>query len=163
MDDLQTALATLEDKRLDYVRARSLVTSDAQAYRDANIAKAVFYSWPAEEREKLNELAQQLKRATVARAIMVIQEAAEEAARVKVAGLKSRDERIRQSAAAEILDRSMGKAAQSVDVTTGGEKLEAKVTDEQFDRAIQGLAKAIGAGVHNPDDGEASPLDTAKR
>jgi len=123
MDDLQTALNQLEDNRLDYVRARSLVNSDAEGYRNAGIAKALFYRWPAEEREKLNELAQQLKRATVARAIMVIQEAAEEAARVKVAGLKSRDERLKQHAATEILDRNMGKPKQAVDLTTGGEKL----------------------------------------
>ena len=126
MNDLQTALANLEDRRLDYVRARSLATSDAQAYRDAGIAKAVFYTWPAEEREKLNELAQQLKRATVARAIMVIQEAAEEAARIKVAGLKSRDERLKQHAATEILDRNMGKPSQALDVTTGGKPLSWK-------------------------------------
>ena len=62
----------------------------------------------------------------------------------------------------KFLEIAYGKVPQPIDVTTGGEKLEAKVTDEQFDRAIQGLAKAIGAGVHNPDDGEASPLDTAK-
>ena len=124
MDDLQTVLSQLEDKRLDYVRARSLASSDAQAYREAGVAKALFYSWPAEEREKLNELAQQLKRATVARAILVIQEAAEEAARVKVEGLKDRDKRIRQAAATEILDRNVGKPKQGVDFTTGGEKLE---------------------------------------
>jgi hypothetical protein len=124
MDDLQTVLANLEDRRLDYVRARSLVNSDAQAYRDAGVSKAFFYSWPAEEREKLNELAQQLKRATVARAILVIQEAAEEAARVKVEGLKERDKRIRQAAATEILDRNMGRPKQGVDVTSGGEQLK---------------------------------------
>jgi len=50
----------------------------------------------------------------------------------------------------------------SVDLTSKNEKLEAKVSDEQFDRAIQGLAKAIGAGLHNPDDGEASPMDTTE-
>lgn len=128
MDDLQTVLAKLEDNRLDYVRARSLVNSDAQAYKDAGIAKAVFYRWPAEERDKLNEIAQQLKRATVARAIMALQDAAEEAARVKVAGLKSRDERVRQSAASEILDRNIGKPSQGIDLTTGGDKLPAAVT-----------------------------------
>jgi len=124
MDDLQTVLNQLQDNRLDYVRARSLVNSDAQAIKDIGISKTAFYKWPAEEREKLNELAQQLKRATVARAIMALQAAAEEAAQVKIAGLKSRDERLKQSAATEILDRNIGKPKQAVDVTTGGEPLK---------------------------------------
>jgi hypothetical protein len=123
MDDLQATLNQLEDARLDYVRARSMVNSDAQGYSGAGITKRVFYSWPPEEREKLNDIAQQLKRATVARALMALQDAAEEAAKVKIAGLKSRDERIRQSAASEILDRNIGKAAQTLDVTSGGERI----------------------------------------
>jgi hypothetical protein len=138
MDDLQTVLTNLEDNRLDYVRARSLVNSDAEGYRNAGIAKALFYRWPAEEREKLNELAQQLKRATVARAIMVIQEAAEEAARVKVAGLKSRDERLKQHAATEILDRNMGKPKQGIDLTSKDEKIQIVAYD--YSNAITALA-----------------------
>ena len=123
MDDLQAVLNKLEDNRLDYVRARSMVNSDSQACKDAGIARATYYTWPAEEREKLNELAQQLKRATVARAILVIQEAAEEAARVKVEGLKDRDKRIRQAAATEILDRNVGKPKQGIDLTSGGDQI----------------------------------------
>ena len=129
MDDLQTVLSQLEDQRLDYVRARSLVNSDAQGYKDAGIAKALFYRWPPEERERLNELAQQLKRATVARALMALQDAAEEAARVKIAGLKSRDERVKQAAATEILDRNIGKPSQGIDVTSGGEVIRVVLRD----------------------------------
>jgi hydroxypyruvate isomerase len=124
LDNLQTVLGQLEDKRLDYVRARSMVNSDSQACKDAGIARATYYTWPQDERDQLNELAQQLKRATVARAIMALQAAAEEAAQVKIAGLKSRDERLKQSAATEILDRNIGKPKQAVDVTTGGEPLK---------------------------------------
>lgn len=124
MNDLRADLDDLTDERLDYVRARSLVNSDAQGFRDAGISKSVFYSWPAEEREKLNAIAQRMKRETVARAWMAIQDAAADAARVKVEGLKSRDERIRQGAASEILDRNMGKPKQAVDVTSNGESVK---------------------------------------
>jgi hypothetical protein len=135
MDDLQTVLNQLEDNRLDYVRARSLVNSDAQAIKDIGISKTAFYKWPAEEREKLNELAQQLKRATVARAIMALQAAAEEAALVKIAGLKSRDERLKQSAATEILDRNIGKPSQSIKLGgDGGEPI--KVIPYDYGAAI---------------------------
>jgi hypothetical protein len=147
MDDLQTVLNQLEDNRLDYVRARSLVNSDAQAIKDIGISKTAFYKWPAEEREKLNELAQQLKRATVARAIMALQAAAEEAALVKIAGLKSRDERLKQSAATEILDRNIGKPSQSIKLGgDGGEPI--KVIPYDYGAAI--------APVLTSDDDETS-------
>ena len=51
----------------------------------------------------------------------------------------------------------------NVDLTSGGEKLPApKVDDERFDRAIESLAKAIGAQIHSADDGEAGRVDTAE-
>jgi len=56
-----------------------------------------------------------------------------------------------------------GGRIKNVDVKSNGQEIGRKVTDEQFDTAIQGLIKAIGTGVHNPDDGKKSPLDTAKR
>ena len=113
-EDLRAELDHLEDKRLAYVMARSRVNSDAQGYNEAGIHKNTFYSWPAEEREKLNDLAQRFKRETATRALMVLQDAAEEAAKVKVSGLKSRDERVKQSAATEIIDRTIGKSEQPV-------------------------------------------------
>lgn len=114
MDDLRTVLDQLEDKRLDYVMARSKVNTDAKGYTDAGIHKNTFYLWPAEERNTLNELAQRVKRETATRALMVIQDAAEEAAKVMAAGLKSRDERIKHSSATDILDRTLGKATSPV-------------------------------------------------
>lgn len=117
MDNLRTELDQLEDARLAYVLARSKVNSDRQGYMDAGIAKASFYTWTSDEREKLNNLAQQLKRETATRAIMVLQDATEDAALVKAAGLKSRDERVKQAAATEILDRTIGKTTTTVALT----------------------------------------------
>jgi len=116
MDDLRTILDQLEDNRLAYVMARSKVTSDRQGYLDAGVSKATFYLWPTEEREKLNDIAQRLKRETAARALMTLQDAAADAAKVKVEGLKSRDERVKQSVATEILDRTVGKVPTEVEV-----------------------------------------------
>jgi len=123
MNDLRTEINQLSDLRLDYVMARSRVTSDAQGIRESGISKATFYSWSEEERNKLNDIAQKLKRDTALKALTIIQGAAEEAAKVKVAGLKSRDERVKQGVATEILDRGIGKAADKLDVTSGGEKI----------------------------------------
>lgn len=117
MDTLQTELAKLSDHRLNYVMARSKVNSDAAAYRDAGIPKASFYKWEQAERDSLNDLAMRIKRETAFQAIMILQEAAEKAAQVKVDGLDARDPRIKQAAATEILDRIVGKPTQRQEVT----------------------------------------------
>lgn len=117
MDDLKTDLELLEDAQLDYVVARSKVRTDAQGFRDAGIPKSTFYKWPEETRNYLNELAQRVKRESALRAIMILQDAAEDAANVKVQGLESRKEHIKQAAATEILDRNLGKPTQKQEIT----------------------------------------------
>jgi len=123
MDNLKADLDQLEDTRLDYVMERSRVNSDADAYRNCGISKSTFYSWDAGEREKLNEIAQKLKRQSALRAMLILQEAAEEAALLKVAGLKSRKENVAQACSTEIMDRTMGKPTQRQEITgkNGGE------------------------------------------
>lgn len=116
MDNIQAELDKLEDNRLDYVMARAVVNSDADGYKTAGIPKATFYTWPAEERARLNNLAQRFKRETASRALKVLRDATVEAAEVKVAGLKSRDERVKQSTATEILDRTVGRVPAEVDL-----------------------------------------------
>jgi len=128
MNDLRAELDKLEDARLNYVMARARVNSDAQGYKNAGIPITSFYTWPAEERERLNNLAQRVKREAAMRALMVLQDAAEEAARVKAAGLRSRDERIKQSASSDILDRTIGKPTAPVEISgQGGDPLQVVV------------------------------------
>lgn len=117
MDDLRTILDQLSDQRLDYVMARSRVNSDAAGMKEANLSRTTFYSWPLEERERLNDIAQRVKREVALRATMILHAATEEAARVKIAGLRSRNEHIKQDVATEILDRIVGKAANKTEVT----------------------------------------------
>jgi hypothetical protein len=117
MSNLRTELDELTDQRLDYVLARSRVNSDSQALRDAGMSRSTFYGWTLDERERLNELAQRVKREAALRAMMVIQDAAEAAAQVKVGGLKSKNEHIKQDVATEILDRIVGKALNKTEVS----------------------------------------------
>ena len=56
-----------------------------------------------------------------ARRIMI--EFAEEAARVKAGGLKSRNERIKQASATEIMDRTLGKPVQKTEQENSGETI----------------------------------------
>ena len=120
MDDLRTILDNLEDAKLDYVWERSRARSDAEAIRKSGISRSTFYSWPKEERTRLNGYAQELKRRRKLVAELYLEEAVEEAARVKVAGLKSRKEHIRQAVATEILDRTVGKPTQPITGEGGG-------------------------------------------
>lgn len=115
MDDLRTILDQLEDAKLDYVYERSKTRTDAEGIRAAGVSRSTFYKWA--DREKLNELAQELKRRRKMLAELVIEEAAEKAARVKVEGLESRKEHIKQDAASEILDRTIGKPSQHLEHT----------------------------------------------
>lgn len=128
MDDLRTKIDELAIDKRDYVYARSKVKTDRAGYLDAKVSKSAFYSWGEEERLYLNELANRLHSARKFKAEMILDDNVEEAAKIKVEALKSRDERIKQSASTEILDRMLGKPSQGVDVTSGGEKIIVKIT-----------------------------------
>jgi 1,2-phenylacetyl-CoA epoxidase PaaB subunit len=117
MNDLQTVLDSLEDKRLDYVEARSRVSSDAQACRDAGIPKIRFYRWTTEERNELNDIAQRLKRETVWRAFNVFTRNAEKASNKIIKLVDSRNDAVALAAAKDISDRIHGKALQKSEIS----------------------------------------------
>lgn len=129
MDDLRTVLDGLQDKQLAYVLSRAKSVSTAEALRNAGLGKNVYYKWTEEERDHLEEVAYRLQREQAVQAILVLQDATKQAAEVKVSGLKSRDERIKQNVATEILDRTVGKATDKLDVTTGGNTITVKLKD----------------------------------
>jgi len=116
MNDLRAEIDKLSDLKLAYVMARSLVTNDAQGYNNAGLAKTTFYKWPPEEREQLNELAQRIKRETVARAIMNLQDHAYEASETLVKLMKVRDDRVKLNASTQILDRTAGKPIDKMEI-----------------------------------------------
>lgn len=124
--DFESILEALEPPWFDYVWERSKVNTDSAAYRAAGISKSVFYKLDATERERLNALAVQLRRARVLQAELALRRAVVEAATVKVAGLQNRDPRVRQAAATEILDRTIGKPITRADITSGGERIVLK-------------------------------------
>lgn len=115
MGDLRVEIENLDsDLKIQYVFARCKTTSNNQAVEDAGFSQSTFYGWSQEVRDYLNSLAMRLKTEAGLRAMLVLQDAAEEAAKVKVEGLKSRKENIKQAAATEILDRNIGKPTQNI-------------------------------------------------
>ena len=106
------------DLKIQYVFARCKTTSNNKAVEEAGFSQSTFYGWPQEERDNLNSLAMRLKTEAGLRSMLILQEAVEEAAKVKVQGLKSRKENIQQAASTEILDRVQGKPTQNIEQKT---------------------------------------------
>ncbi len=64
---------------------------------------------------------------------LVNSDAAADAAYVKVSGLKDRDARVKQAAATEILDRTVGRPSDKLDITSGGDKIVVKLVNDDTD------------------------------
>lgn len=120
MDDLQTILNGLEDTHLEYVFQRSRTTSDSAAFQAAGIGRSTFYSWNADVRDHLNGLAQQLKRRAKMRALLVLEDSAEDAARRIVELMHSHNLNVSLNAARDVLDRTTGKPSQAHEVSAPG-------------------------------------------
>jgi len=140
MDAYGTLLDTLEALkgenrgRFDYVLERSKVNDTRTALANIGRSKSWFYGFPEEERERLDKLAEQLHYEKKVQAVLTLEDAVQEAAQVKVEGLRSRDQKIKQAASTEILDRVVGKTK---------EKKEVEHTIK-FDGLLEFLAKVYG-------------------
>jgi hypothetical protein len=117
MNGLRTELNNLDEREFAYVIARSKVNSDNKAIKESGISSSTFYNWEESRREKLNELAQRFKRETGMRVLMIMQDNAERAAKTVTNLMDSRNENIKLKASQEVLDRSVGKTAQSLEVS----------------------------------------------
>jgi hypothetical protein len=129
LDDLRNVLETLGDKDLAYVVARSNAFSVKAALDDAGLNKSYYYEKTQEQRDYVDDIATRLRRESSIRAMMILRDAAITAAEVKVSGLKDRDSRVKQAASTEILDRTVGKAADKLDVTSGGNVITVTLKD----------------------------------
>ncbi len=105
--------------RFDYVmaRAKSPQPTIEEACNKAGRTRKWYYDMTPVEREHLERVAEQLHRAKTIHAYLILENAAEDAAAVKVDGLQSRDQRVKQQAATEILDRTIGKPGENVKIT----------------------------------------------
>lgn len=120
MDSLRTEIDALEPLKAQWVYARATVRSDKAAYESIGVSRSAFYKWPESERDALRDMAQRLKADVQLRIMQMLEDAAADAAAVKVAGLTSRNESVRQGAASEILDRILGKPTQRQELTGAG-------------------------------------------
>jgi len=144
---LEAVLAGLTTDQVRFVVARQYCQTDKEAAQETGIAAATAYSWP--NKDDVNEavrlmaydglvVAQHIRRRAVAKAMAV-----------KVRGLDSDDEKVRQSAATEIIEWEMGKAHQFQEISgPAGGQVEVhidldKLTDAEL-AALADIAERIG-------------------
>ena len=117
MTDFNQLLAELDSREIDFVFARSETASDNAALEKSGLS----WGWLRNrDSDKLGDIARKIRIDENFKARRIIKEALQEAAKVKVKGLKSRDERIKQACSTEILDRELGKPTQRTEVTGQG-------------------------------------------
>lgn len=104
----------LDERETAYVLARSDAFSNNQALKVCGFSIGWLRN---KDIDDLNSRAESLRKDKAIRASMILADAVEEAAKVKAAGLKSRDERVKQAVATEIIDRELGKVPQRQEVT----------------------------------------------
>jgi hypothetical protein len=114
MKRLDSVFEGLDERETAYVLARSDAVSNSEALKKCGMSEGWLYK---RNYEDLNARADILRKDKALRAALILGEAVEQAAKVKVAGLKVRDERIKQAVATEILDREFGKPTQRQEVT----------------------------------------------
>jgi len=87
---------------------------------------------PQEDVDYLIGLAREYNLATKMRAMEILEAAVPKAADVQVKLLDCRDDRVKQAAATQVLDRGIGKVTDNVDIKSGGKtiKINVKLTDD---------------------------------
>ena len=144
MTRISTVFDGLDERETAYVLARSDAFSNNEALRICGFSKGWLTN---RDIEKLNARAESLRKDKAIRAAMILSEAVEEAARVKAAGLKSRDERVKQAVATEIIDRELGKVPQRTELTgVDGGAIEVDDARESIQRKLAAISTASGEG-----------------
>lgn len=142
MKSLDSLFDGLDERETAYVLARSECVSNSEALRRCGKSEGWLYKRNIED---LNNRADELRKNKAMRAAMILSEAVEEAARVKVAGLKVRDERIKQSVATELLERELGKVPQRTELT-GEVTVEVDDVRESIQRKLAAVSTTSGEG-----------------
>ncbi len=109
-------------EKYNLVYAMSEGFSVEESLKKIGRSKGWFYDrLPKDEQNRLKAIACELNANTTAKAKLILDNAKIKAAEIKVAGLNSRDERLKQSVATEIIERTIGKVPDIMDVKNSGD------------------------------------------
>ena len=137
-----------------YAVARLSCGTKAEAAKSVGIEPGTAYGWPCEVERVVELLADDI----VASTVEMLTQTLAKAAIVKIDGLSSSDERVKQAAATEIMDRVIGKATQKLEHTgkDGGpmETKDVRLTDAERRTAF------IAMFGRPPEESAGPPADT---
>jgi len=159
---LKIALEALKDTPDKLSLVRALVDTNfnkTEAVKKMGKSKSWLYSIPEDELENIITLAKEYNFSVEMRAMDIIKAAVPHAAEVQVKLLDSRDERVKQTASIQVLDRGVGKARDNVDITTQGEKVNSL---DGYDRAISTLAHALRKVIPGESANSDGSMDSTK-
>lgn len=135
-EQLEAILARLSTDQIRYVVARQEFATDKEAAEEIGISPRTVYSWGNDVREAVRMMAldglvtaQHIRRRNLAKAMLI-----------KVKGLDSDDDVLRQKVATEIIEWEMGKAKQTQEMI-GDTALTVSLhwTDDVISENVQGL------------------------
>lgn len=130
MKRTDSVFSGLNERQVEYVTARSQSESNAKALKLCGFSEGWLYK---QDVEMLNERASMFRKDIAGQAMQKLTEALVAAVEVKTKGLSSRDERVRQSVATEIIERILGKPTQRQDITSGDEKITIRLVGNDDD------------------------------
>jgi len=110
--ELEQILEQLTVTQVRYVIARVDSITDKEACERANVNYGSFRNAPREERELIDQAVRLMSQDGLITALHLRRRALARAMEIKLRGLDSHDERIRQSVATEIIEWEMGRAMQ---------------------------------------------------
>lgn len=129
--NINQLLENATPEQVKWVLARLVKKTDAEAAKEIGMHPSTVCRWP--NKADLDKAVMLYLRQPIDAALNILREAAVDAAVLKVEGLKSKKETIRQSVATEILDRNIGKPKQTQEVEGSLQvRHVAELTDEQL-------------------------------
>lgn len=140
--EVALALRGLETNQLRYIALmlNEPALEKQEAARRLGLARATIYAWPEQVDRALHLIALDYARAS--RAIM--RQYLVKAVMVKLAGLDSPSEKIRQTVATEIIEWVMGRPKQQTDISATVDIHDYR--NEIFDKLFKGLGAGEGEG-----------------
>lgn len=123
----EEAISRLSTDKLKFASARVLEKDDKSAAIAIGISPQTAYNWPAEDKEVIRYIVANYTTDATSSAVALLKQHLLDAAIIKVSALKSLDEKEKQAAATEILDRMLGRSRQAIDVKTNQPTIKAYV------------------------------------
>jgi len=115
--DLEALLAVLTTDQLRFLVARVDASTDKAAAQAVGIAQSTVKCWPKEQKQAIADALRLMAQDSIVTALHIRRRNVAKAMGVKVRGLDSPDERVRQGVATEIIEWELGKATQRQEIS----------------------------------------------